>query len=84
MGLFGQPMKQTENLTHLSQVFVPPRNMGLGLCGQPMKQTECLNYARCFHSLSSAENYTEKCLNYARCFYALSSAEDYEASGLYL
>ena len=57
MGLLGQPVKQTENLTHLSLAFVPRRNLGVGLCGQPNHTEKCLNYARCFYSLSSAEDY---------------------------
>ena len=56
-------------LTHLSYAFVRPRYLGVGLSGQTMNHTEkllprlsltfakCLNYARCFYTLSSPEDY---------------------------
>ena len=91
MGLFGQPMKQTENLTHLSlsyaedyeasgldlggidllthlsYAFVRPRYLGVGLSGQTMNHTEKL--------LPRLSLTFAKCLNYARCFYTLSYPE---------
>ena len=38
MGLFGQPVEQTENLTHFSP-FSSRRCFGVELCGQSMNQT---------------------------------------------
>ena len=52
MELFAQPMKLTENLTHLSYAFVSLRDLGVGLCGQSNHTEKC-----CFYSLSAAEDY---------------------------
>ena len=43
--------------THLSNVLVTQRYIGVTLCGQPMKQTDnCPKFARCLYSLSSSRN----------------------------